>query len=144
MNDDDSLLERELTRLVPRPPSAELKARLSDQLSALPVRRHPMFRTAVGIAAALALVVLAMVALSRRPIGPNEKVLKQESPSSAIAALDDSVPSVWNYRRAVIEPAVELDDLLDRHSRTIGPSPSASPEPFSVSSLHQQSRMGAL
>src|SRR5687767_13811253 len=104
MNDDDSLLESELSRLIPRPPSAELKAKLSARLSMQPARPRAMFRTAVGIAVALALLVLAMVGLPRSPAGPNGEIARHASSSSAVAALDDSAPSVWNYRRAVIEP----------------------------------------
>ena len=143
MNDDDSLLESELARLVPRSPSAELTARLSARLSPRPARRHPPIRTAVGIAVALALAVLVMVSLPRRPTGPKGDAAGQASSSSAVALLDESAPSVWNYRRAVIEPAVDLDELLDRHRRA-SDRPGASAESFSVSSLHYHSRMGDL
>src|SRR5688572_27884654 len=142
MNDDDSLLESELSLLIPRPPTAELKAKLSARLSVQSARPRAMSRTAVGIAVALALLVLAMVGLPRRPAGPNGEIARHASSSSAVSALDDSAPSVWNYRRAVIEPAVELDELLDRHRRASSRPAGAASESFSVSSLHQQSRMG--
>lgn len=141
MNDDDRLLELELAQLQPRLTSPQLKTRLATRLASRPVERQRTFvGLAGGLAAGLALVVLAMVGTPRRPTVPSP--VDQTEPSSLVAAFDVSSPSVWNYRRAAVDPAVELDELLDRHARSDRRQESG--EVGSVFTFHQHSRMGDL
>ena len=140
MNDDNRLLELELAHLQPRPTSPQLKARLATRLAVRPAKRQRTFvGLAGGLAAGLALGVLAMVGMPRRPAVPSSA---DQPASSLVAAFDESSPSVWNYRRAAIDPAVDLDELLDRHTRS-GSGQERS-EAGSVFTFHQQSRMGDL
>lgn len=147
---DDFQLEQELAGLQPRAASPELRARVASWLVIRPAdRRRSVVWALAGIAGGIALVVLVLVVTPRRRTEPGAEGPARLSSSTVQPRFDASAPTVWNYRRATIEPGVELDQLLDQHrlseqrlNRHELRHPS--PEPLSVSSLHQQSRRGEL
>ena len=147
MNDRDQSnhsLEQELAGLRPQPLSREFEQRLAAALQVQP-RHRPLYPRRLLIAAggAIALTaLLAVIATQRpayRPVMP-----EPAQPEISVAVFDGTLPTVWAYRRAVVDPAIEIDDLLDRH-RTSGATAPVEPVPrFSVSSFHSQLQMGDL
>ena len=119
---------------------AGLRARLTAQ----PARIPPVSRSLIYVAAgALALTVLFVLVLSRWPqarppaldLPPNELM---------VASFDGSLPTVWSLHRAVVDPSVELDQLLDQHRGFSAAVPVEPPPRFSVSSFQTQLQMGEL
>lgn len=147
---DDFQLEQELAELRPRAASPELRARVASRLVNWRADRwRRVVWSVAGIASGIALVALVMVGMPRRRSEPEAEGMVRLSNSSIPPRFDALAPTVWNYRRATIDPGVELDQLLDQHRLSEQPlnrrePRPASPEPLSVSSFHQQSRRGEL
>jgi hypothetical protein len=144
MNLDDHDLERELASLVPRPPSPALEQRLAAALGSQPVvgRRAYRPQALMAAAAGLALAGLLMVALTRQT--PKRPQPTDDRAAIADAALDASIPTVWAYHRALVDPDVDLNDLLDHHRRqALGPRTTESTE-FPVSSFNTHAWRGEL
>ena len=123
-NNDYDELERELTAIGPRPVSPELKQRIAGALNSQVVARpwlsggRAWFSGAAmgGIVAAGLMVALVLLN------GPSRKP-ERESPFvasevSAAAGLDEGLPTVWTYRRALDRAPGELEALLDKHAAT--------------------------
>jgi hypothetical protein len=143
MKPDDVRLERELASMRPRPPSQDLQRRLAAELSIEP-RRRPNSRVTIALALAgsVVLAVLLVAVLGRRQSEHIERP-SSEPAMPVAAALDEALPSVWTYRRAVADPAYDLDELLDRH-RGQNASDSTPSRSLSVSALRQPSWTGEL
>jgi hypothetical protein len=116
MNESTESLERELALLQPQKPSAELRQRIENKLSADQYTNRPssaavwsLVITAAAIAACLFLAIL--------PHGRDAIVQPQPTTSTAeLPNLSDSLPTFWAYHRAVTNPSQSLDRLLDRHA----------------------------
>src|SRR5688572_25354778 len=122
MNDDHDPLEAELAALTPVPPSQNLKERLAERLSAagpapagwLSVAKRTTAGAALGAGLIAASLAMALLLWQRsRPVGEAEPSVTF-SPLPVAAAFDDSLPSVWAYRRALGRSVQELDALLDK------------------------------
>jgi hypothetical protein len=125
MNESTDPLEAELAALAPQPASPELKARIEDALADEPRRRPPpakrslarpgpVLALAAGLAAGLLVALLVQRGSRDLPAA-----LPDEMPRPTLAsAFDESLPSVWTYRRAVVGSPRELDELLDKHARS--------------------------
>jgi hypothetical protein len=124
MNDHHDPLEAELAALKPEPPSQYLKERLAERLSgAGPVpadrrwtKKSYVARLAIAGGVIAASVVAALLLRQRSaPVGePEPPAMLSGIPVAA--AFDDSLPSVWAYRRALGRSLQEFDTLLDKHA----------------------------
>jgi hypothetical protein len=99
MTPDDEL-ERELEALQPRPPSPELRWRISRRLN-----RRTWLTVAAG--GAIAASVVGAFVLSRHEIGDPPMVPPR------VAAVE---PSVLAYGRAAAKSSEALDDMLDKQA----------------------------
>jgi hypothetical protein len=129
--------EAELAALKPQQPSPNLHQRLADQLQdeskaaasswSRFARQIKVHRTA-GLTFATGLAACALAAFVLRPSGPPNVVeLPSEMPQPPLAiALDDALPTVWAYQRALSRSPSELDALLDKHASL---APHAAPTP---------------
>lgn len=144
MNDLDAQLEQELTALRPRPVSKTLERHIEAELTVHPAKRSfSDQRWAWAVAGGvLALVLLLAVLSSLRHANTETDLVHQNIPIPI--ALDPSRPSVWAYHRALADPAVDLNELLDEHRGTPLEHPAAQPSAFPVSSFKQPSWMGEL
>jgi hypothetical protein len=153
MNEPYDPLEAELVALAPREPSPELKARIAAELAdgvSAPLRaakrttaqRVWILSIAAALAACLLVAVLARRGELPRHVAPPDEFLH---PSLA-NAFDESLPTVWTYRRAVYGSPQEMDDLLDKHaSSEHGPaSQRLNVSAFPMSSTNLQSLLGDL
>jgi len=127
MNEHFDPLEAELAALKPAQPSPALRQRLADKLSggvwvAPRPRSRRIWSTAAAIGGLVAACLTAALLLRHPSAGKSEP----ESPFAPLefpvaAAFDDSLPTVWTYRRALAGPQQELDALLDKHA-SLAPS----------------------
>lgn len=116
MNESIESLERELARLQPQNPSAELRQRIENKLCSDPYTNRPspaavwsLVITAAALAACLLVAIL--------PRGRDGIVQPQPTNSTAeLPILSDSSPTFWAYHRAVTTTSQSLDSLLDRHA----------------------------
>ncbi len=140
----DHQLEQDLMELRPMPLSPAFKERLAAAVKVRPARRARPWRSIVMISACgLALSGLLAIFVLRPPAAP---IKTAEPPDSgwAIQSFDGSQPTVWAFRQAVVEGAVEVDSLLDRHSASGAATPIEQPPRFSVSSFRTQLPKGEL
>jgi hypothetical protein len=146
MSEDHVWLEHELAALKPVTPSPALESQIEAELSVQPAdgATHRGIRY-VALAGGLALVALFALTIVRRlPDGSEPPVPVPDNSLPAVAALDQSLPSVWAYRQAVVDSAVDFDELLDRHRGAGRLESPGQQHAFPVSSLTQDSRMGDL
>jgi hypothetical protein len=121
MNDALDPLEAELQDLVPRQPSSGLRRRIGDGLARLmPPRCDRKWRSvrwgaavAGGAVAACVVVALLLRQEGDWPIEPDGHI--ESSPWALANPFDETLPSLWTYRRALAAPPGELDALLDKH-----------------------------
>lgn len=107
-------LEAELAAMRPHEPSLGLQQRIAERLTESPPSRARWLR-GVALAAALAAACLAVVILLRRgPVGPTGRTTVPVPAPHAV--LDDSLPTLQVYRRALDGSPEQLDALLDRHA----------------------------
>ena len=109
-------------------PSPALKERLAERLSAASpapagrqwAKRRTMSRLALacGLIAASFAAMLLLWPRSRPIREPNLSAVLVPLPLAP--AFDDSLPSVWTYRRALGHSPSELDALLDQHAALAG------------------------
>ena len=145
MSLDDHDLERELASLVPRPPSPELEQRLAAALMAKPAARRRAYPTQALLTATagLALTGLIVVMLARRT-AERPSSTGDDHAAATDTAFDASVPTVWAYHRAVVDPQINLEELLDQHrGPAFGPMTTQS-RAFPVSAFNNQSWRGEL
>jgi hypothetical protein len=153
MNEDFDPLESELAALVPLRPSPELRARIAEQLSDRPSVRPPgakrtairktwAFVLAAGIAACILVAILVQHGQRVSPVVPPDEILHPPLAS----AFDESLPTVWTYRRAVFASPQQLDELLDKHAsrNTEPPGQRLQVSAFPMSSTDLESLLGDL
>jgi hypothetical protein len=133
MNQHDSL-ELELAALRPHAPSPELMKRIAERLGAAP-SAEPRQRTSKAwrrgaIVSTLLAASLAAIVLWRG----DARTSDADVPAVTIeldlrTALDESSPSLWSYRRAVLQSSGSLDDVLNRFDvRTFEPKAGGAPD----------------
>lgn len=111
-------LELELAALRPREPSAELKGQIARRLDATALsrteERQSLWRASAFVGGLLAASLAAIVAWQ----GGNQRRAPEPAALDVniSAAFDESLPSVWTYRRALSKSPYALDVLLDKHS----------------------------
>jgi hypothetical protein len=116
MNDHHDRLEAELSALQPCHPSADLERQIAERLQVELRNRRPLRWTWLLTAAAVAAGIAAAIVLLR-----NEHRQPTEPPAAALqpqlaSALDDTLPSLWQYRAALNRSASDLDAALEKHS----------------------------
>lgn len=121
-------LEAELRALVPAEPSVGLRDRVGRALSAhaVPTRSvsaRPARRWYVGGLAAAACVVAATVVwrVNRRETHVAVPIASTAPAPDTTGTVDDDLPALAVYRRALGDSPAALDQLLDRHAaRSLG------------------------
>ena len=127
MNEHIDPLEVELAAMQPREPSSELKSRIAERLAAdnpaiSPTSRKPIARwlaiqAMYAAALATSLVVAALLWRGQRTTIVELPRDRDEQPTAPLAsALNDSLPSVWTYERALARSADDLDAALTKHA----------------------------
>ena len=110
-------LEIELQALRQHAPSPRLRRRIADRLAptALP-RARP--RWSLALAGGLIAACLMTAILLRREGDPLVDVEPRAAlPDPLLArAFDESLPTLWAYRRALAGPPQALEALLDEHA----------------------------
>ena len=124
MNEENDPLVAELAALRPQPPSPALKCCLADRLlAASPAsgsRQRTRRRTTARLVLASGLIAASVAAMLL--LWPFSRPVPKPSPSAILVrlplapAFDDSLPSVWTYRRALGHSLHEFDALLDQHA----------------------------
>ncbi|MCI0357484.1 MAG: hypothetical protein L0211_03240 [Planctomycetaceae bacterium] len=156
MNEHDQFAA-DLAALRPLPPSRELAERIAAELAELakPVdtveplslsqrRSHdPLW-----LAALCAPVAICLIYFLLRGVGERQQINMPESNTEApiAAAFDESLPSLWSYRRAADKSLDQLDALLDKHA-THSPEPKpqrAGAYAFALSDSELESLFGEL
>jgi hypothetical protein len=152
MTHNDDRLENELAALRPVEPCERLAERIGARLAVeakapaatkrYGTRRVPATYWLVGAVAAGLLVAVAIWRSGDRTQDAVPPLEPAQSPLAA--ALDDSLPSVWAYRRALASPDA-LEPLLDQHASR----PSAAGDPvqtrgFGPLTMDLNSRLGGL
>ena len=133
MNEHFDPLEAELSALKPHGPSAALRQRIARDLEAeqLAPRRPPSHRVWWICAVTGGLVAASLAAgLILRPapvVKPELDSPLQPLQLPVAAAFDDSLPTVWTYRRALAGRPDELDALFDKHSALATPAGGSMP-----------------
>jgi hypothetical protein len=111
--------EQELGALRPREPSAELKRRIANRLAATPAHpakeQPPFWRGSALVGGLLAASLAAIVAWQ---VG---RPTTNEAPAASLDVdvayvFDESLPSLWTYRRTLSQEAQSVNRLLDRHA----------------------------
>ena len=131
MNTENDPLEAELAALRPCEPSPELHQRIAERLTET-VQPRPLSQRESGesrpwivalLAIAAAVVVAAAIFLPRRD--DHEVIEPAAAPRPPLAsALDESLPSMWQYRAAIYRTPNEIEAVLDKHAaRTFEPNP---------------------
>ena|SRR5262249_38408570 len=131
MSDAPDPLEAELSALRPHEISPRLRRGIAEGLAASPApppspaaqagRGWWRIALAGGLAAACLAAVLFWWARGRR-VEPDPIVQPQPAPS---ALVEDSVPTLLEYQRALSRSSEELDTLLNKHARA---APQPDPE----------------
>jgi len=127
MNEHFDPLEAELAALQPREPSPELKSRVAERLAAddpaialatrKPIVRWLAIQAIYAAALATSLIAAALLWRGQRPTVVERPDDKGVQPTAPIAiALDDALPSVWSYERALARSADDLDAALEKHA----------------------------
>ena len=154
MNHEHDSLEAELTALRPVEPSEELAARIAARLAA--EATTPDVTKADGtrsvpttvwlvLSGAVAAALLVAVAIWRGVDRTQEAEMPLDLPQPTLAsALDNSLPSVWTFRRA-LDSSDSLETLLDKHSR-LAPAPGQPVQTrgFGPVTMELNSRLGGL
>jgi hypothetical protein len=111
--------EQELRALQPREPSAELTRRIASRLAATPAHpakeQPPFWRGSALVGGLLAASVAAIIAWQ------GGRPSTEEAPSASLDVdvanvFDESLPSLWTYRRTLSREAQSVNRLLDRHA----------------------------
>jgi hypothetical protein len=120
MNKDFDPLEAELQSLRPLKLSPPAQQRIANEINAaLPAPaaspRH-FARWTVSIAVLVAACLL--IAFVLRPTTTFEQPDGPVAPEQAslTSAFDDTLPSVWTYRRALERSSLAAEELLDKHA----------------------------
>jgi hypothetical protein len=129
MNEEHDPLVAELAALRPQPISPGLKERLAERLSGagpMPASRQWAKKRTTGrlVLARLALAsgLIATSVAAMLLLWPRSRPVREPGPSAILSplplapAFDDSLPSVWMYRRALGHSLHEFDALLDQHA----------------------------
>ncbi len=133
MSEDFEELETELASLKPEQPSPRLKQRIADQIQdksqsttpgwslwARQIVGHPSARLAFAAGLAASALLAFMLRPQRQAIVADPPA---DMPQLAVAAaFDDSLPSVWNYQRALSRSPGELEALLEKHASLSSPA----------------------
>src|SRR4051794_40163286 len=125
MNEHIDPLEAELAALQPREPSPELKSRIAERLagdgpvipptSRKPIARWLAIQAMYAVALAASLVVAALLWRGQRTTIVELPRDRDAQPTAPISiALDNSLPSVWTYERALARSADDLDAALNK------------------------------
>jgi hypothetical protein len=126
MNEHFDPLEVELAALQPREPSPQLRERIGSDLASHPLASTTQPRPAAHLisprtglfAVAAAIAACAILAFGLRPAKQPviSKPIDEVPPAPLAAAFDPSLPTVWNYQRALGGSPSAVDSLLDKHA----------------------------
>lgn len=131
---------REEAAKVPLPPTERIWERLQSRLGPAPPRRRylwPRFLTAVGLAAALVLVVASLYLAGHSGRQPFQLSLEQQSPAPAAPAKSaaQSPPAAQGEARALFDAPVSKTSAADKaeQSAPAAPPPASGQPPVATS-----------
>jgi hypothetical protein len=135
MNEPFDRLEAELAGLQPLNPSPNLRQQIASELETetAPLLSSQLARWTPPFALLVAACLL--IALVLRPstqVNPPNFLPAPLQPYLS-NAFDDALPSVWSYRRALLESPLAAETLLDRHA-ALAPRQRSSSSPVFIRS----------
>jgi hypothetical protein len=138
MNESDPL-EAELAALAPIEPSAQLRERIAGELvthrpkDAQWRRRQRWWNGAIACGLVAASLLLGILLLRRAQQDKQVEVPQSTSPITA-AVFDATLPTVWNYERALARSPQDFDMLLDKHAAAGSSRAAAAPRHLFIQS----------
>lgn len=147
MNEPFDQLEAELTALQPLNPTQNLRQRIASELETEIAAPSPLSSPLSRWSPPLALLVAAclLIALVLRPTSNVNPPISFPIPSqpSLSTAFDEALPSVWSYRRALLDSPLAAENLLDKHA-ALAPRQRSSSSPVFIRSHFELQPHGEL
>jgi hypothetical protein len=137
MNEPFDPLEAELQSLRPHDLSPQARLRIANELEittpapAASPKHFARWSATIAVAVAACLLIALVLRISSN-IKPPDGPLAPEQ-ASLTTAFDDTLPSVWTYRRALERSPIAAEDLLDKHA-ALAPRSNSSSTPVFVRS----------